>query len=275
MTTWNSNIETDVVNNVQFGEYHDPRGREFNSDMIGSEPIHYPNFNGEVDNRFGYGEPNEYPLGQNNFGDYGGFASDEEFEMNVEKVEINESVKSVGLLLSNDFKLFGEQMDLDQILLAKSKGNCNGEEDIRNLKYYSEGYDANVDAADDLEIARWHKHFPYLHVVGEGFEQPKSVETSERIAHEEEETFASHGTIEETPKLRVLPSVKQTVVDRDFRAVWNDVVDRLHPVIAASVQYANENGISRNIEDLIVLPTEETVVADNLKESEEKDDFWD
>lgn len=84
-----------------------------------------------------------------------------------EEIEARQQQTVDDMLLMTEFEFFEEQVGYEEALERNRIKQAAAAESSRP-RYFSEGYEANVDAADQLEFARWQSRFCYLHVVGEG-----------------------------------------------------------------------------------------------------------
>lgn len=136
---------------------------------------------------------NEY-VERGEFGDVGNWAEDDEGGimyadedgggfMDMGKVEQDEVSKTNMMLLENEFRLYQEQYDYEDVLDEKKRKKA---EDDRP-RYFSDGYEANVDPADEVELARWQSQFPYLQVVGIGYQDPPEDTNVSRKGYKEED----------------------------------------------------------------------------------------
>lgn len=90
-----------------------------------------------------------------------------------DRLEVYEKERTENMLLETEFRLYHEPLDYEEVLHESRHKKVNPEQE--RMRYYSEGYNANVDEIDDLEISRWQSRFPYFHVVGTG-EDPRNDE---------------------------------------------------------------------------------------------------
>lgn len=85
------------------------------------------------------------------------------FDFSFDQVEKLEKVRTNAMISTTERTLYGEQYDYQELALANDRADKRESEGMR---YFSEGYGANVDQVDDLEYARWQSSFPYLQVIG-------------------------------------------------------------------------------------------------------------
>lgn len=132
-------------------------------------------------------------------------------EFNMEKVEQIEMNKTNDILLESEFRPYMEQYDFEEEYEKKVQLRLSGAHD--RPRYFSAGYEANVDPPDDLEIARWQKNFHFLHVIGEGVDGP---ELDESICDTMDQSLIEGGEEEEENQPIVFEPTKKRNAELDL-----------------------------------------------------------
>ncbi len=85
-------------------------------------------------------------------------------EFNLESLECSETDRTNEILLESEFQPYMMHYDFNEEYNMKKSHPLDGP------RYFSAGYEANVDPPDPLEISRWQRAFSFLHIIGEGLE---------------------------------------------------------------------------------------------------------
>jgi hypothetical protein len=223
--------------------------------------------NQDQDNQDGYvyEDTDENNLGE----DF--FARDNYETCTFDRLENMEADKTMSLLLNNDFRLFENQFSYEALL--QDKNDKERKEGDIPPRYFSEGYEANVDQADDLELSRWQYFFPHMQIVGEGYEDPN--ETSQKFAsqdshfHNDGEILAFHDSRQD---------IRSSVDEENNRVIastWPILVDSLKPLINSALQYAEQNDIPATIEGLQAFVTHQSMEVQDAESGGGDDGYWD
>lgn len=210
--------------------------------------------------------------------------------MTFDMVESYEVSRTLQLLNKSEDRLF----DLSLQPTPKAKAPEND----YDRQYYSEGYEANYECADDTEILRWQRWFPHLRVVaGKGRDNEVQQQASKRkdtlrshidcdsanraliaagmkvgslgVAEEEEEIIAQDGVLEDQMEgssiERSSQSVQQNAV---VQQLWPEVVQQLRPLIRKVLQNARDRNLPNSLDAL------EALARQQAQSSRMDDDGW-
>jgi hypothetical protein len=207
--------------------------------------------------------------------DVGDVMEDEEASENgdqlgsFERLEQLEAEKSMAMLMNNDFRLFEARYNYNKEI---RKSHEDKDHNKRNPMYYSEGYEANVDQADDLELSRWQTFFHHIQVVGEGFEEPagllstKGVEIPRsRSSDLTEGEILVENYLPRTKPVSRLQEVKDIVTN-----VWPDVIEELKPLVKETLVEAERSNVPKDLTNFLEFVSRKMDVEEDVK-----DDFWD
>jgi hypothetical protein len=227
-------------------------------------------FDGDLEHSYGQTEEHDDQLYYEDMetssaGSGDGFMKDEKSHGNsFERLESLEAIKTMGLLLESDFRLFESKFNYTALYEEAKRKSQRLQDERKNLMYYSEGYEANFDQADNVELSRWQFFFPHLQLVGEGYTDPrlfdsKNLEPSIEVLEVEEVVVLpfSHR------KADLLP---QPLSSEMTSFVWKEVAEGMKPVVSLCLEYAEQNNVPLSVEELLSVKE---------GESDEKDEFWD
>lgn len=230
----------------------------FNNQVI----MNYQRFNEEEEDGFIYHDDDD----DDNGGFYGENSGD---ATNFDQIENSEATKTMHLLLNNDFRIFEEQHNYLTELQNKQNSSA-----FERPRYFTEGYEANVDTADDLELARWQYFFPHIQIVGEGKEGTENSDADYRRhpSYDSEHFKAEQEIIVQNQTSISGSRSDQATVNRIVQEAWPAVVDILRPLIQETLNYAQENNIPSSIEEYQAM-----LHHKNAPEAPqtEQDEFWD
>jgi hypothetical protein len=182
-----------------------------------------------------------------------------------ERLESLEAIKTMGLMLESDFRLFESKFNYTTLMEEARRKTQRLQDERKNLMYYAEGYEANFDQADNTELSRWQFFFPHFQLVGEGYTDPRLFDNKNsevRIEYVEVEENVVDSSPH--PSGDILPQPLSTQLTS---FVWKEVAEGMKPVVSLCLEYGEQNNVPLSVEELLSFNEDTT--------SDERDEFWD